>query len=224
MASNAAEAARFERAISGAARQIPFAMSRALNREAFQIRNDVRAGIEQRFEIRRRWVVTGVQVPKGGTATKTKLVAEVEVERQRARFLSKFEKGGRVAARAGGLFWAPAEDERPPRRLSPVNLGFVARKRIEGGFTAPSISKGRHRTFLLDPRRNRGVNRYAQIIQRRGRRNQRGGGHLVWLWRGFETIEVPPILRFEATAVDTFERTFRTFFREAYEQALRTAR
>jgi hypothetical protein len=208
--------------------QLPFTQVRTVNRLAFESRDQIRQGVGERFKINKKWVTNGIQIPRGGFATKEKPEAIVELERRRM-FLAKFEEGGRIVAPTGRPFAIPAGGQAHPRRLYPVNLGFFPRRGISGGTIEPAAIhatrkgvrqfKGKRRTFMFHPQHHRGVRRQL-IVQRTGREE----GDWLWLWRLFDVIKVPPLLRFHATAEEVVDANYAAFFEEEFDRVVRTAR
>ena len=208
--------------------QIPYTKQRTVNRLAFEARDQIRTGIGERFKIRKAWVTNGVQIPRGGFATKQKPEAIVELERRRM-FLAKFEEGGRVQSPTGKPFAIPAEGRKHPKRLYPVHLGFFPRRAISGGTIEPTARhrtrggatqfKGKRRTFMFHPAYHRGVQNQT-IVQRTGREE----GDWTWLWRLHDTITVPKLLRFGETAERVVDDNYEAFFDQEFQKVLRFAR
>lgn len=212
--------------------QIPFAAVGAINDTAFAARDEIRTGIRERFTIRRQWVVQGIQVPRGGKATKRRPVAIVEVEHRR-RFLVKFEEGGVKTGTQLEPIAIPTEHIRPtqqaipPRRLYPKNLGLAPRRDISGGTINPRIRVtrggfrrlvGKYRTFVLDPSEMTAST--WGIFQRTGPRRQ--DIRLIWAYR--RQIPIPAILEFVQTATRVVKERFEKFFGKRFDQAIRSAR
>lgn len=76
-----------------AKRQVPFAMSRALNDTAREIQRDIRFEMPRNFKIRRQWVLKGIQVKP---STKRDLRAMVF---SKDKFMGRQEYGGDKASR-----------------------------------------------------------------------------------------------------------------------------
>src|SRR5882724_1035050 len=139
-----------ERLCTAVLKQFPFAVANALNRLAFEFRDQERNLIEGRFTVRRPWVTQGVQVPAGGRATKDRLQSRVEVEQKRS-FLWKFEAGGIKRSRQGGLIAIPKQDVFPesqvvPKGKRPKAFQFQVHRTVTGKLQL----KGQKRTFLIE--------------------------------------------------------------------------
>lgn len=214
--------------------QLPFATSRAINATAYDARDAIRKGIQERFTIRRKWVVTGIQIPRGGRATKRKLEAVVELDRRRA-FLGKFEEGGTKRGTPDMPIAIPTEHIRPvptkvpPLALYPKNLRLQERRDISGGFMAARTKfsrrgvpqwKGKRRTFVIDPVHHRADRELWGVWQRFG--PKRHQIRLIWAYR--REIPIPNTLQFEATGKRTVDQRWDINFTRAFDQAIRTAR
>lgn len=229
---NASEVARWIQHVFSD--QMPFALSLAINRTAYNVRDAIRSGIQHRFTIRRRWVVHGIQIPRGGRATKQKLEAIVELERRRS-FLAKFEEGGVKRGSATMPIAIPTEHIRPvhtatpPLSLYPKNLGLQERRDISGGFTAARTTftrrgvkqwKGKRRTFVIDPWEHNATPELWGVWQRRG--PKRHQIRLIWAYR--REIPIPPTLKFVETGRKMADQVWDRNFTREFDRAIRTAR
>ncbi|HEX7052054.1 MAG TPA: hypothetical protein VF188_17735 [Longimicrobiales bacterium] len=213
--------------------QLPFAMARAVNATAFDARDAIRRGIEERFIVRRRWVVNGIQIPRGGRATKQKPEAIVELERRRA-FLAKFEEGGTKRGAPDLPIAIPTEHIRPtPRQIPPLalypkNLRLQERRDVFGLLAARTTLtkrgvvqlKGKRRTFVIDPMHHNAGPELWGVWQRFG--PARHQIRLIWAYR--RQIPIPPTLRFGETGRKTVEEKWDKNFTRAFDRAIRTAR
>ncbi|HEX6940904.1 MAG TPA: hypothetical protein VF158_15915 [Longimicrobiales bacterium] len=213
--------------------QLPFATSRAINATAFDARDAIRAGVRDRFTIRRRWVVNGIQIPKGGRATKQKLEAVVELERRRA-FLAKFEEGGTKRGTPTMPIAIPTEHIRPtpekipPLALYPKNLRLQERRDVSGMLAARTTLtgrgvvqlKGKRRTFVIDPQHHRADPELWGVWQRFGPRRHQI--RLIWAYR--RSIPIPATLSFVETGERTVRERWDHNFTRAFDRAIRTAR
>lgn len=199
--------------------QMAFATSLALNQTAKGIQQEQRAGLEERFKVRRAYVLQGVKVSK--FSTKTDLEAIVEIDPTR-RFLFKFEDGGTTRPR-GRSFAIPADDIRRGttgvirKNQRPRSFNF----KLAGRGPKAVVFKGDRRTFLI--RRNDGS---GAIFQRGRGFNPRKGVEqdLRHLFSFSPKVEVDDRLEFELTASTIFEELFNRNFDAAFDRALRTAR
>ena len=228
---NASEVARWIQHVFSD--QMPFALSLAINRTAYNVRDAIRSGIQHRFTIRRRWVVHGIQIPRGGRATKQKLEAIVELERRRS-FLAKFEEGGVKRGSVSLPIAIPTEHIRPtpqslpPLALYPKNLRLLERRDVSGFLAARTTLtrgnvrqwKGLRRTFVIDPWEHRADRQLWGVWQRFGpRRNQ-----IRLIWAYWREIRIPPILKFYETGRRTIDAVWDRNFTAAFDRAIRTAR
>lgn len=193
--------------------QVPFAFSRALNDTAYGIRHEQRSGMEERFTIRRQWVLSGIQVTK--RSTKHDLEAEIAVDESRD-FLNRFEAGGRVTPR-GSRFAIPDE-------ARTTKAGVVSSRNRPRSFDFEFWGKGPNATVLRGNRRTFMVRRAdgtGAILQRMGRR---GSGKLRTLFTFATSAELPASMEFEVTAERVLQSTFRDNFEMHFDRAMRTAR
>lgn len=172
-----------------ALRQLPFALSLALNRTAEEGRDAVRQRIHQRgFTIRSAntgaWLDKHVFVPPFKRANKKMLRVQLRVSPpglKSARYSATpwLERAGvRPGTRPigrGGLFdravAIPVRQsplEVIPRALYPVNLGLAPRRTIEGGFDFSARKKGSRRQLTSTHRRFslRGIDRTFVLVNR----------------------------------------------------------
>lgn len=214
--------------------QLPFATSRAINSTAYDARDEIRKGIDERFTIRRRWVVNAIQIPRGGRATKRKLEAVVLIDHRR-KFLFKFEEGGTKRGTPDMPIAIPTEHIRPvptkvpPQALYPKNLRLQARRDIDGGMLAARTKltrkgavqwKGKRRTFVIDPQHHRADRELWGVWQRTG--PKRHQIRLIWAYR--REIPIPNTLQFEATGKRVVDERWDINFARAFDRAIRTAR
>lgn len=191
--------------------QIPYATARAINATAIDFQKREREGLEDRFTIRRPWVLRGIKINREDFATKEKPEAIVHVDQDRS-FLIKFEKGGVKRPRGRSLV-VPVDARRTKsgvvsRTIRPRALGL---KEIGGGRAV-----GDKRTFLIRKPGGRGV-----IFQWFGRR---GSGQTRTLFMMIPSAKVDPRLHFEDTAKDVVRRRFEENFEREFDRAIRTAR
>lgn len=215
-----------------ARRQLPFAVSVAINRTAKDVQDAERAGLRARFIIRRDWVVQGITIPKFSDKGEAAPTAVVAVDASRS-FLDKFEAGGQKIAlnperpiAIPSLAVRPARTDLPARALYPSALGLVPVRGVTGirparsHVTARGVMqlKGKRRTFVLNETMY-GV-QVPGVYQRFG-----PGKHdfrLLWAYKA--RIPIPALLEFQKTAVEVVTDKWATNFQNALEHALATAR
>jgi len=213
--------------------QIPFATSLALNRVANAAQQAERAGIGERFTIRRPWVLQGVKIENRDRATKRNLEVTIGIDAQRS-FLSKFEAGGIKVPLAGGKSIAvPEQGVRPdissivPKSKRPRAFNFVRRTpRRPSGFT---VYEGSQRTFFIQQADGSGL-----IFQRtgkgRGARDRNAtssSGHddnLKILYVTTPHVRIPAELEFATTIQRVVREQFAQIFAQAFEEAKASAR
>lgn len=213
---NAAEISEFMRRLY--ADQMPFAVATAINRTALDFQKAEREGLQERFTIRRSWVLQGVKINRGDFATKTNLEARIHVDPARD-FLVKFEEGETKRPISGSRLAVPDEARRTKKGVvsktqRPRALKFV--KHGEG--VKAVVYRGQKRTFMILRPGGQG-----EIYQRYGRRG-RGGGSARRLFIFTPEAETPETLEFEATAERVVQDRFEMNFSEAFDRAVRTAR
>src|SRR5690349_13251347 len=92
--------------------QLPFANSLALNRTGLAVQKAERAGISERFIIRRPWVTQGITIPRFSDKHDQPLKITIALDVTRA-FLAKFEPGGAKTETAAGPIAIPSTALRP---------------------------------------------------------------------------------------------------------------
>lgn len=226
--------ARAIRAVGIVAKQHRFATAQALNQTAKDFQAAERAGLAERFILRRpAFINRQVMIERGTWATKEKLSVTVTDNPQR-HMLSKFETGGEktsfdpgmpIAIPTSELRWDPRMVV--PRSMYPKNLRLADRKDVIGTLarrrhvTANGVEqlKGKRRTFILDPTQHHGVTHWA-IWQRFG--PHREDIMMIWLLR--TRVPIPRRLEWQPTAVQTMLERYPLNFRSAFIRALQTAR
>lgn len=221
-------------------RQIPFAMSKAINNTATQFQDAMRRGIASRFILRRpNFILNTVKIARGNFATKTKMTATVSIggseeKNRRGGILARFEEGREkrtldpyhpIAVPTREVRASPAE--LPPRNLYPKNLRLVGRRGVEKTIPANirmtrrgvEQIKGKQRTFVLDPSKHHGAKIWG-VWQRYG--PERGQLRLLWIYK--MAVKIPKRLQFRETAQRTVPAQFNENFKLWLGIALRTAR
>lgn len=223
-----------------AKRQIPFAVSSALNATAKEVQVATRAGIARRFTLRSsRFVLNTVKINRGDFATKDNLRAIVtvggSVGGRRQDLLVKFEDGGvRRSSDPGRPIAIPSDYLRPtksaviPKGMYPKALRLISSRTASGSTLAPKTHmtrrgveqiKGKRRTFVLDPRHHRGARSWA-VFQRQGPHST--DVQLLWIYK--TSIKIPRKLFFKDTAAKVVRRRMVPNLIAAFDRAIRTAR
>ena len=203
--------------------QVPFATSLAINQTARGIQTEQRAGMRQRFTIRRAYVLQGVKFSKFSTKRDLEAIVEIDPTRE---FLFKFEEGGTVRPRGTRL----AVPDEVRRGKTGVVSRVMRPRRLEferwGSGPRAEVDRGKKRTFMI--RKSDGTGAILQRLGRRGGkrkpRGQRRVGKLRMLFSFTPQAEVEPSLRFELTARTVFEQSFASNFEASFDRAVRTAR
>lgn len=237
------------RGVAKLAKQIPYAASIALNRTGEEANAAIRQQMLREFTVRDRNLLRYVapqQIPAPDRATKDRLSVLLQTE-GKGRILNPYETGMRHDQRAPDEPVAvPTRDLRftrqtvIPRRWYPANLGLVAKKGPTGSYFALGRgaiknkatpfhttargavqTKGKLRTFVLDPKQNRGLSpEQWGVYVRIG--PKREDIRLIWQYRA--SVPRPRILHFEATARRVFADRYRANWNGAIALALRTAK
>lgn len=212
VSSNAAEVSREMRFLFRD--QLRFAASFAINLTAKGIQAEERAGLKERFTIRRAYVLQGVKISK--FSTKRDLEAHIEIDPTR-RFLLKFEEGG-VTQPRGTSFAVPTTAAKRTKTgvLRRAQRPKALELKFHGRGSKAEVFRGKSRTFLI--RRSDGS---GAIFQRVGRP---GSGKLRQLFSFTPEAQIDPDLEFELTARTVFQETFNRNFEFAFDRAVRSAR
>lgn len=202
------------RAYEAVLKQFPFATSQALNAVATDFRGAEREHLADEFTIRRPWVQTGVQIPRGGFARKDRLAVEVKVEAKRD-FLWKFETQVQYEPRSG-------------RFAVPVEVPVTGKGIIRKGFRPKDLELqqyllsgdtrylGKKRTFVIED-----AGGVGGIFQRTGRRKRSDIRLLYWFRK---STPIDPDLDFEQNARKVFEEQFIDHYNRFLIAALETAK
>ena len=207
-------------------KQLPFALSTALNSSANALQGAVRQTIPQNFTLRRQPFILNTIYRKKGTfptgdfASKTMLRAAVRVHPERD-VLAKHETAGARAARDGGRLAIPLIRLAAPKTV----IGASSRYHLANMPVIPGASA------MARVRAKKGPGSTFYATQAR-----KGGGVVIWEGRGARTkpkaiwllqpgrTPLRPRLGFEQTTASTFERVWRGRFTDALDRALATAR
>ena len=228
-------------------RQMPFALSLALNTTMEDTRQAGRTSVRSRFSLRtpqsEKFLSLGIAVSK--KATKGNLHAMLEVggsfnlgKAVRYSKLAQFEEGGvrSGGAMVGGMRIGVFKGvelipyQKPTARaLYPANLGLQSRRTIEGGMSDSSL-KGKRRTFVVRTGPKTGT-----VLQRTGKKSGEAKGpgarsgtrndpKLVRLFRIRPQVTVKAKHWMLPTARVVWDKRFTPNLDRALEHALRTAR
>jgi hypothetical protein len=182
-------------------KQMPFAISRALNRVANHAQAAVRDGIKRgAFTLRReQFVLNTVKINREDRATKTKLNATVRIDPQR-NILAKFEEGGIKTGRSGGRVAIPTDKVRR-------NKSDIVQKSQRPRALLDSKAAGRGKVFKTE----KGI-------------FKRVGVSTVMLFILRSVVRVRPTLNFKRNAADAVQRTWEAEMKSAFAEAEQTAR
>lgn len=200
------------------ARQLPFAISTAINETLKDVQTRERARILTRFTIRRRpFAERAVKIKP--FSTKRTLAGVVKIEPpggpSRADIFAKFERGGTKRPRDGQHIAVPIDARRTKsgvvsKTQRPKAFRFVRRTTRRGKVQA----RGERRTFII-------TNGSPGIYQRVGR----GRSSRIRLLYAFErSVRIDRRLHFVETARRTVRERYARNFHEALLRAIRTAR
>lgn len=232
------------------AKQVRFAGAVALNRTADEINAALRERVRRQFIIRRPALLTLVaprELPRHQRATRENLTAIVRTEGF-GRIFNPFEEGEPKVGTPTRPVAIPTEFLRPnrrqeiPKRWFPENLGLVSKLEAGGtqryfalgkdslkkGKTPVSVTsrgavqiKGKHRTFVLDPRLHRGVSPQGHgVYVRIG--PAREDVRMIWAYR--PQVSRPSILGYHSTARAVYRERMAANYQGAFAFALRTAK
>lgn len=196
ISSNARQIARVHKKVR---KQIPFALSKALNASALKAGADVRKGLSSRFTIRNKYVERGIRV--GKFATKRKLVAEVG---STDPFMVTHETGGARLKKPGNTFYAI-----PTAAIRKGGKGRVTPSKF------PARLLKRKGSFLT-----RAKSGAPMVAQRKGKKRYPIS---IW-WIFVRKAHIRKRLGFEAQVDVSVQKNFDKSFAKAFEAALRTAR
>ena len=204
-------------------RQIPFALSKTLNKTAIQIQEGIRKGMEERFTLRRKtFVLRGIKIERQAFATKKRLQAvRIHVDETRTDFLNKFEEGEEKRAHTGRRFVAPSSE------VFRLKSGIIPRSQRPASFKFDTAGRGSRGTFVVQGRDGRRF-----IFQRaRGSKRQLGpfapgerDPNTKLLYTVLTRAETPRSLRFVETATRIYQASFQANFDHYFAEAMRTAR
>jgi hypothetical protein len=199
-------------------KQLPFAISRALNETGFDIRNALNGATRQYFNNPVPFTQRAFLVNR---SNKRNLTVDIYAERRRARYLRTLISGGQRGQKPFELrFLSEAQASMPKGsrlipaaiRLTPAgNVSLAALRRIEQQLS----TKGRNSTFIGKPSGN---NRPAGIYQRMPK------GKLKPLFIATPQASYRPMFPMQEIGMKVAERRFGQYLRSSLEQAIATAR
>lgn len=203
-----------QRAMEGVLKQFPFATSRALNDISKEFRAAQREHMAEEFTIRRPWVLTGVQIPRGGYARKTNLSVIVQVEAARD-FIYKFETEVEYEP-LSGRFAVPVDVPRTGKGV--IKKGFRPSELELRQFLMSGDERyiGKKRSFVIED-----ASGHGGIFRRVGRGSSSEIELLYWFRK---KTPIDPVLDFEENAQKVFNESFDEHYRTRLLAALRTAR
>lgn len=233
------------------AKQVPFALSLALNETAKLAQLRIQQSLDTRFTIapsRQEFFRRLVKIPKGGFATKNNPRVELELfgpnnAPGRVNLLKRHVKGGTFTEHDPlHPFFIPAKGLRPgafdlpPRALYPKNLRLQDRKDVVGTLPAKARRTKKGGVVITSTRPN------TRITKRSGKvfflvpfDNPKGRTPGIYvrkakdqdvelLWLYTKRITIPPRLPFEADVREVFSKRFDAEFSRAFARAVATAR
>lgn len=231
-------------------RQVPFAMSRTLNRLANEAQKSMQEGLKARFKLRREtWNLRGIKINKQDRATKTTWRVVIQVSPQTS-YLDKFEKGGEKRPVGGhDYLWEPNAkvfknqilSQGDPLRPKNLHLHRDPHGRVIGDSRTFLAKTGNPEVpFVVVQRIDRGLSKGSKRrVSKLDLDNFQGGfgprrkSEKVSLSRGAGTrtlyklrkrIPVKAQLQFVPTITRTVQSRFRGVFGEELAAAMRTAR
>lgn len=220
-------------------KQVPFAMSIALNRTYDEAQLEIRKEIERKFVLRERgYILRTIRRDRDDMATKDRLQARVRLQSPSRKFhpnaslLAPFVDGGEKRADSPARPIAiPTDVIRPsfrqqvPRFLYPKSLGL-----LNANYTVPPVGKRKKRRskswkavrpFVLDPKQHRGLAPNAWgVYMRTG--PDREDIEMIWSYK--MRVPLPKRLPFEPIVQATVDKRWAVNMRGAFDFALRTAK
>lgn len=199
-------------------KQLPFAISQALNSTGFDIRSSLKGASRQYFNTPTPFIQNAWQVDK---STKRSLAVTIFPEAKREPYLRKNITGGqrgtkpfeaRLLAQATGAI--PSGSKLVPaaiKRNAAGNVSLAAIKRISGQVGAT----GRNGVFIGTPS---GGNKPPGVYQRAAR------GRLKPLFIAVPSATYRPIFPINEIGQKVVDRRFGTYLRSSLEKALASAR
>lgn len=181
-----------------AQKQIPFALSVAINETLAEAQKAVRQELPRRFTIRNKWVAKGIVIQR---STKQKAVGSIG---SRDEFMALQEFGGQKRARGGRIAI-------PTRALKSRTRAGIVRKRLR-----PRQILKRKKVFVGETRKGTGA-----IFERKGTAS---ASRLIPLYFFIESARVRRRFGFERTVEKTVARRWEKNFGKALAKAIATAK
>lgn len=180
-------------------KQIPFAMSKALNDTANDAQKAIQDSLQQRFTLRRPdFIKRTIKRNREDFATKTKLEAVVRIDPTRD-MLAKFEDGGTKTPRSGAAIAIPTENVRRTK--------------------AQIVSESQRPKWLIAT--GKGISYGGKLLLKKGR--GRGARLLVgYIFK--KAVRIPRSLGFVATATTAVDRHWVRRAEDAVARTLQTLR
>jgi len=207
-------------------RQLPFAVSLALNRVANDAQDAERQKIKGRFHLRHEsFVLNTIKIEKTDRATKStwRVIISIHLDRNE---LAKFEEGGYKMATKGRWVWEPNKDVFGDKPIQSGNA--LAVKNLHFARTPGGQMQGNERTFMIHGKKG------PLIMQRTsGRKAKRGKGMVTsmsaktgtrMLYTLVEKVSLPVHLEFVDTITRTAYAQWLPRMTEAMDEAMRSSR
>lgn len=212
------DATAFKRQLTGLERdQLPFAVMKALNKTGTDFQEAERGVIARNFTLRRATFIRNtVKIERGNFATKANLRTIINIDPTRD-VLSKFEEGKDKTPREGSSIAIPVAAKRNKSDIvTRANRPKAYQLQDTTSSGSTRIAKGLKRVFMIKKADGTGG-----IFQRVGR----GAASTIRELFTFEPrVPIPRSLHFYATARKTVAEKFPKNFRDAFANAMRTAR
>lgn len=225
-------------------RQLPYAVSLALNRIGNDSQAAERGRIKQGFKLRREdWNLKGVYISNPNRATKTSWRIVIMIQPNRD-YLNKFEEGGFKVATRSKWLWQPNDSifsKRIIGRADPLHPKNLHLQKNEHGQVV-----GQQRTFMVRAKSNhqllvlqrigpdqkhpgftvRSITRLTLASSARGKGlvQKKASPSVRMLYRLVSKVRIPASLQFGQTVIDTVSKGWEARLNEAMDEAMRTAR
>lgn len=197
------------RLFGAVAKQVPYATARAINDTLVSAQKDIRQGLHQRFDVRRRqFIERTIKIRKQDFAKKIKLEGTLRVDPTRP-VLAKHERGGTQRPQ-GRHFAIPTGTKKKRTKRFPTLKARYSPFRRRGGQIL-----GEKRTFIISSGTAPGL--YQRVG--RGRRSR-----VKQLFAFKRSVSLDARLRFVETARRVVHRDYARNFHRWLERAMRTAK
>lgn len=192
-------------------RQLPFAISKALNETANEVQKAQRLEVQQHFTLRHpTFILNTIKIFPQERATKDRLTVVIRIDPDRD-FLAKFEAGGEKRPLVGQFLAVPAaiasKHDIIPSSLRPKALQIQPHTTSAGKIQL----KGLQGTYIIES------GRFSGLFQRKG-----GVSRLLYAFK--KEVPLPASLHFEDTANDVAKDVWEQNFAEAFNFAMETAK